>query len=50
MLEHIFTDCIEFTFCNLKCFNAYILQELFETVRARDLIDFVKEIGLYLMM
>jgi hypothetical protein len=46
-VEHILIDCIEFAMSISKFLNISSLEKLFDTVQARDLIDFVKEIGLY---
>jgi hypothetical protein len=46
-VEHILVDCIEFAMSRSKYFNVSSLEELFDTVHTRDLIDFIKEIGLY---
>jgi hypothetical protein len=46
-VQHILIDCVDFALCRSKYFNAATLQEIFENVNTRDLIDFIKEIGLY---
>jgi hypothetical protein len=46
-VEHILVDCVEFAMSRFKYFSVSSLQELFDLVQMRDLIDFIKEIGLY---
>jgi hypothetical protein len=46
-VEHILVDCIEVAMSRSTYFNASSLEELFYTVPTHDLIDFIKEIGLY---
>jgi hypothetical protein len=46
-VQHILTDCVDFALCQSKYFNASTLHDIFENVNSRDLIDFIKEIGLY---
>jgi hypothetical protein len=46
-VEHILVDCVEFAMGRSNYFNVSSLEELFRTVRMRELIDFIKEIGLY---
>jgi hypothetical protein len=46
-VEHILVDCVEFALSRAKYFNVSSLKELFDTVQARSIIDFIKDIGLY---
>jgi hypothetical protein len=46
-VQHILIDCVDFALCQAKYFNAATLQEIFENVNSHDVIDFIKEIGLY---
>jgi hypothetical protein len=44
-VEHISVDCIEFVMSRSKYFNVSSLDELFDTLHSRDLIDFIKELS-----
>jgi hypothetical protein len=46
-VQHILIDCVNFALCRAKYFNAASLEEIFENINTRHLIDFAKEIGLY---
>ncbi len=46
-VQHILIDRLEFALSSAKHFNVASLRELFDTVTTRDLIDFIKDIGLY---
>ena len=46
-VKHILIDCVEFALSRAKYFNVSSLKELFDTVQMRDIIDFIKDIGLY---
>jgi hypothetical protein len=46
-VKHILIDCVEFAPSRAKYFNVSSLKELFDTVQMRDIIDFIKDIGLY---
>jgi hypothetical protein len=46
-VQHILLDLIDFALCRAKYFSAATLREIFENVNSRDVIDFIKEIGLY---
>lgn len=46
-VEHIIIDYVDFALSRSKYFNVRSLQELFATVQTRDLIDFIKDVGLY---
>jgi hypothetical protein len=45
--EHILIDCLEFAVSRSNYFNVSSLKELFNIVQTRDLVDFIKERGLY---
>jgi hypothetical protein len=46
-VQHILIDCVDSALCWAKYFNAATLHEMFENVNSHDVIDFIKEIGLY---
>jgi kelch-like protein 2/3 len=46
-VQHVLIDCVDFALSRAKYFNAATLQDVFENVNAGDVIDFIKEIGLY---
>jgi len=46
-VKHVLLDCDYYRATRQRFFNAFTLKELFDTVSARDVLGFVREVGLH---